>query len=194
MLRLPPIPDGVDRVTATEQQVVQIVLQMPPNVTQPLHPFAHVPELVDDPWIGACLAVQDPVGRTWYARWLSLLSEYPQREVGVQVATDPRLSPEETPRLKESHHALRIVDWSEVLPLLLEVAEDPGDRDRRLVYADYLDDLGQPYAADSLRTLVANPALLFARWWFNPVAEVQRPEPDRVSLEQIRQDFPSVNA
>lgn len=194
MFRLPPFADAPDREKAFETHMVRTVLQQPPTVTEPVRPFPHVPDIVDDPQISGFLALQDDEA-VWYARWSSRLSAYPRTAVTVAVFAEP-LEPPTHPDFAQRpirvHLAQSVGDWSEVLPLLLEVAEDPGDRDRRLVFADYLDDLGQIYAADSLRTLIAKPALWYSRWWPSQTA---LPEPDpppaapTVPIEQIRQDF-----
>jgi uncharacterized protein (TIGR02996 family) len=166
-------------------------------VTEPVRPFPHVPEIEDDPRISGFLALQDDEA-VWYARWSTPLSEYPRSAVTVAVFAEAApsavvaqgLAPAPAPIRVHSGQA--VADWSDVLPLLREVAEDPGDRDRRLVFADYLDDLGQIYAADSLRVLVAKPALWYSRWWPEAPAMLSAPPPPpapTVPIEQIRQDF-----
>ena len=174
--------------------MVRTVLQQPPTVTEPVRPFPHVPEILDDPRISGFLALQDDVA-VWYARWSTRLSEYPRGAVTVVVFAEllepaPWIDPDIPQAPIRVHTGQTIANWSEVLPLLREVAEDPGDRDRRLVFADYLDDLGQIYAADSLRTLVAKPALWYSRWWPAPTPLPAAPPPAQtVPIEQIRQDF-----
>ena len=178
--------------------MVRTVLQQPPTVTEPVRPFPHVPDLVDDPQISGFLALQDDAA-VWYARWSARMSGYPHSAVTVAVFAEPSASWTETgffsPNIRV-HTGQAIADWTEVLPLLREVAEDPGDRDRRLVFADYLDDLGQIYAADSLRTLIAKPALWYSRWWPNPTPPLlpAPPAAPSVPIEQIRQDFFSAGA
>jgi uncharacterized protein (TIGR02996 family) len=197
MFRLPPFPDLPDRERAIEQHMVRTVLQQPPTVTEPVRPFPHVPEIVDDPRISGFLALQDGDLGVWYARWSAKLSEYPRGEVAVHVSVQASVNVVQNAgpeagyyRSVGTHGGQRVADWSEVLPLLREVAEDPGDRDRRLVFADYLDDLGQTIAADSLRTLIAQPALWYAGWWRHPVFLQTPPSAvPSVPIEQIRQDF-----
>jgi uncharacterized protein (TIGR02996 family) len=174
MLRLSVGAPDDDSRADLARRLSAMVASQPPVVTQPRKPFGRFGEVVEDPWVGALLIIEAADGWLWTARWLAHLSTYPREPVTVQVVgiANPS-SPFWSGDFRASLRDQPVEDWTRLLPFVQEIAENPGDRDRRLVYADYLDDIGEVHAADSLRSLVARPQLWFDAWWAIPAGREQ---------------------
>jgi uncharacterized protein (TIGR02996 family) len=171
MLSVPLSTPDEAAMAAIGRRLTSMIVSQPPVFTKsPSKPFGRYGESVDDPSIAGLLVVKDVDGRMWTARWVTRLSHYPHEPVTVQIVGNAVATgnfPGQPYRAVS--RGQRLEDWSRLLPFVLEIAENPGDRDRRLIYADYLDDIGEVYAADSLRSLILRPHLAYEVWWETPV-------------------------
>jgi len=159
------LPDG-RALVGPQSQIAQLfaieLARLPPVYVSPSQPFGkHGPTI--EPQVGGFLAGRTAWRDRWYARWSGSLyspSQFVQIDV-VRLDVSPSgQTVFHTQVVPES-----LADWTDVVPFLEAIAEDPGDRQRRLVYTDYLEDQGLINSAASLRELIDNPPLWFANWW-----------------------------